>query len=305
MPPVDTFTLVNPFADFALHAAWTVAAAMLGLSPIVACLPFVHLASKFVRRELATAYSSEESRLAMAVETMVFAGIWCGWAVFVAWLLFLPLGFKLGTERCLAIYAPHLAQALRGSDRSKPYNLVSKYVMYGFYDVPFTAALWVCRECLGLRLLSPFASVVCGQVVQGSMPFASDAEILAKYYNVCAVVNMCVEWRGPKKAYGKYGIVQCWLPTQDTCIPSVTDLKRGAAFIQEQLAANPGKRVFIHCKGGIGRASTMTLAHYLINRRDVPREAMDRIRAHRPVARDVTNYASIREIVKELEATKR
>lgn len=302
MVPQDTFT--HPFEDFAPHAAWTAVAAWLGFSPVVACLPFVHLASKFVRQEPATVHNKEETRLAMAAETVTFASVWCSWALFATWVLFRPFGFSLGTGRCLAIYAPHIAQAMRGTNR-KPYNPVSKYVMYGFYDVPFTATLWVCRQCLGLRLLSPFASVVCDQIVQGSMPFALDVEILAQYYNVCAVVNMCVEWRGPKTAYEKHGITQCCLPTQDTCIPSVVDLKKGAAFIKEQLAANPGKRVFIHCKGGIGRASTMTLAHYIINNGDDPRKAMDRIKRQRYVARDVTNYAAIREILTEVEAAKR
>ncbi|KAJ1456929.1 protein-tyrosine phosphatase-like protein [Pelagophyceae sp. CCMP2097] len=130
---------------------------------------------------------------------------------------------------------------------------------------------------------------------------AADAAILAaEPYNVCAVVNMCAEWPGPQKAYAKLGIVQCRLPFQDTSAPSAEALRRGAAFVRAQLEAQPGKRVFIHCKGGIARASAMSLAHYVLNRGHDVDDAIEEIKRKRPIVmRDAAKYASVLELTRD------
>ena len=112
---------------------------------------------------------------------------------------------------------------------------------------------------------------------------------------------MCREWPGPRAAYEREGIVQCWLPTQDTTVPTVEALREGARFIAAQRAARPDRRVFVHCKGGIGRASTMTLAHYMLNRAEEPAAAMARMKAARPIVRDVRDYHSIVQLGAEIK----
>ena len=262
--------------------------------------PFVLLAQRMLQRE------PEDSRAARCLKVAVMSSTWVGWSTFVAWApLYCAAGVPLGGWQCLACYAPLLAMAAR-PDRNEPYGPLSSAVMHVFFDAPLVAAGWACRAA-GVRLFAPFATVIDDDIVQGSLPFAADVPALAAApYNVGAVVNMCREWPGPARAYAAHGIAQLRLPTQDTSAPSAADLRVGAAFIREQLEARPGKRVYVHCKGGIGRASTMTLAHCVVNRREQPEEAIDRVKARRPIVmRGVCDYASIRELHAEVQAQTR
>ena len=75
------------------------------------------------------------------------------------------------------------------------------------------------------------------------------------------------------------------------------DLRLGAAFVAEQLKAHPGKRVFIHCKGGIGRAATMAVAHLVLNKGAAPEEAARTLKAARSVvAASVAKYPSVQAL---------
>jgi protein-tyrosine phosphatase len=59
--------------------------------------------------------------------------------------------------------------------------------------------------------------------------------------------------------------------------------KEPVEIIAEFRAQNPGKRVFVHCKGGIARASTMTLAHAILNRGEDPHVAIKEMQRNRHV----------------------
>ena len=77
-------------------------------------------------------------------------------------------------------------------------------------------------------------------------------------------------------------------------------LREGVAFVAAQLAAAPGKRVYIHCKGGIGRAATMAIAHYVVNRGADPTDAAKMLKAARPiVAEGVAKYPSVQALAKK------
>jgi protein-tyrosine phosphatase len=52
------------------------------------------------------------------------------------------------------------------------------------------------------------------------------------------------------------------LPTPDQHAPTLSDLKKGIAFIKEEV--NNGGKVYIHCRAGEGRGPTMVIA-YLIS----------------------------------------
>ena len=80
-------------------------------------------------------------------------------------------------------------------------------------------------------------------------------------------------------------------------------LRRGAAFMKERLENMPaGKRIYVHCKGGIARASTMSLAHYIINRGEDPYEAVDKLKAKRSVVlRSAAEYEGVRAIARDPE----
>lgn len=76
-----------------------------------------------------------------------------------------------------------------------------------------------------------------------------------------------------------------WLPTPDHEPPSQVHLRLGLAFLREcEQARLP---VFVACQAGVGRSSTLVLAHLLAGRfRTEPaHNALEFLRARRPVAR--------------------
>ena len=84
-----------------------------------------------------------------------------------------------------------------------------------------------------------------------------------KSKKIVGVVNMCNEWSGPESQYSKVGIEQLRLQTFDTMSPTLENLEKGISFINNKLKKNKNEKIFIHCKGGIGRAATMGLAYYI------------------------------------------
>jgi hypothetical protein len=281
-------------------------------------LPFVVLSFKTITRD-----EPDCSVLAKAVKVVVMTSCWCGVGAFIVWAplklaIGAPLtafhllaacaprpdppqpacvGLEVASHVCPGRYVPFIAMASR-PDATQPYGRVSSVLMHAFFDVPLVIAGYSLRELCGLRLFAPFATIVDDEVVIGSMPFPSDVRTLtAPPYDVVAVVNMTAEWPGP--GWAAAGVTQLRLPTQDTCMPSEADLRAGAAFVAEALAANPGKRVYIHCKGGIGRAATMSLAHYVLNHAADPTDAVKMLKAKRPIiAEGVAEYPSVQALKK-------
>src|SRR5262245_36000838 len=76
-----------------------------------------------------------------------------------------------------------------------------------------------------------------------------------------------------------------WLPTPDQVPPSQVHLRMGMAFLREcEQAAMP---VFVACMAGVGRSSTLVLAHLLAGRfREAsPTEALEFLCARRAAVR--------------------
>ena len=65
-------------------------------------------------------------------------------------------------------------------------------------------------------------------------------------------------------------------------------------------ARNPGKRVYVHCKGGIARASTMSLAYYVRNEGIPASEAIAMMRKKRYIVMGgVKSYPAIVRLEEE------
>ncbi len=75
---------------------------------------------------------------------------------------------------------------------------------------------------------------------------------------VTRVVDTRSEHKDDEQALAMNGIKLLYLPTPDTYPLSVTDLRRGADWVNQQLAA--GERVLIHCEHGVGRSVLLTAA---------------------------------------------
>lgn len=76
---------------------------------------------------------------------------------------------------------------------------------------------------------------------------------------ITAIVNMRIHSVYKKAQYK--GFKYLHLPTIDNTPPPIADLLTGAVFIEDEI--NWGGKAYIHCRQGLGRGPTMTLA-YLI-----------------------------------------
>lgn len=223
-----------------------------------------------------------------------------GFLLGFAFLVLLPLfGPTFTGYHALALYLPMYTISLH--DRREQYSWFGNFVVQTFFDMPLVIAGYICREFFGARLLAPFAHILDDTIVQGSMPFPSDIATLAvEPYNVGLIVNMCREYTGAKTEMKEYGIVQCHLPHQDTTAPTYESLVKGCVHIRQFKKHNPTKRVYIHCKGGIARASTMTLAHYVVNEGQDPLVAIRCMKSKRPVIfQGVKDFPAIIRLNKE------
>jgi hypothetical protein len=74
-----------------------------------------------------------------------------------------------------------------------------------------------------------------------------------------------------------------WLPTVDHAPPSRAHLQMGIAFLRQCERAH--MPVFVHCMAGVGRSSTLVLAHLLADRFKgrSAQDALDFLCARRPV----------------------
>merc|ERR1712187_363947 len=117
-------------------------------------------------------------------------------------------------------------------------------------------------------------------------------------HGIVAVLNMTAEWPGPENEYSALQppIQQLRLYVTDGFPPSAAKLNEGITWMEEILKEQPGKRIFIHCKGGMGRAATMALAWFLSKGLDRD-DAMKKLKDKRWVGAEmVKNYSSIKEI---------
>jgi atypical dual specificity phosphatase len=97
-------------------------------------------------------------------------------------------------------------------------------------------------------------------------------------HGVTVLINLH-ERPHPAGVLGRYGLSEIHLPVPDFTPPTPAQLQAGVAAIET--AISDGRRVAVHCGGGLGRTGTL-LACYLVKRGLGPDEAIARIRAARP-----------------------
>jgi len=182
-------------------------------------------------------------------------------------------------------------------------GMVTKLYIRACWDPPLIWTGQLARH-FGHRLLRPFHSDVDDAITVGSFPMVGDVSWMSEH-GVVAVVNMCAEWAGPRAEYRRAGIEQLHLPTVDTTSPTAEALIQGVRFINRTLSEARARfdpdsdqappRVFIHCKGGIGRAATMALSWYVVAHGLDLEQAMRLLKAKRPIVSDsVLRYSALR-----------
>ena len=95
---------------------------------------------------------------------------------------------------------------------------------------------------------------------------------------VSVLINLHERAHEPSRL-ARYGLTEAHLPVADFTPPSPEQLAEGVAAIQQGIAG--GKKVAVHCGGGLGRTGTL-LACYLVERGLSSEEAIARVRSVRP-----------------------
>ena len=129
-------------------------------------------------------------------------------------------------------------------------------------------------------------------LIIGALPFSVDVPRLARE-GVTAIVNMCIEYQGPRRSYARYGIEQLWLPTTDFTPPRLEDIHRAVSFISDKIAK--GGKVYVHCKAGRGRSATVIVCWLIREKGFSPEKAAAYLSHQRP---HVNSGLANREVVK-------
>lgn len=101
-------------------------------------------------------------------------------------------------------------------------------------------------------------------VLLGRIPRKREIEDLSAE-GITAIINMCDEFPGHVPQMKAHNIEQLRLPTIDLVCPTQEKILRGIEFIKQ--CSQDGKKVYIHCKAGRGRAGTMALCYLIAKNR--------------------------------------
>jgi len=97
-------------------------------------------------------------------------------------------------------------------------------------------------------------------LILGALPWYQTVPALYKE-GVRGVINTCEEYAGPLSTYDQYGIKQLYIPVTDFTSPTAEQIEQAVSFIEK--FANRGESVFLHCKAGKGRSTTVAICYLM------------------------------------------
>jgi atypical dual specificity phosphatase len=172
-----------------------------------------------------------------------------------------------------------------------------RYIIHLLYDLPAFVLV------IAFKLLNHPLNSLCSQITEqcylGCLPMPSDVQTLHNLGIEC-VVNMCAEYRGPRKTYEKYHIKQLHLPTVDSTAPSFKSIQKAVRFMNE--AYTNHRKIFVHCKAGMGRSASIVYCHLIANEKLSPEAAIELMKEKRPeITSSIAHYAPVKQFLATLK----
>jgi atypical dual specificity phosphatase len=120
--------------------------------------------------------------------------------------------------------------------------------------------------------------LVPNQVLACAYPRRQASLAALAQQGVTVMINLHQRAHRPARL-GLFGLTEIHLPVADFTAPSPEQLAAGVDAIAQAVA--DGRRVAVHCGGGLGRTGTL-LACYLVRQGLSATDAIERVRAVRP-----------------------
>jgi protein tyrosine phosphatase (PTP) superfamily phosphohydrolase (DUF442 family) len=164
-----------------------------------------------------------------------------------------------------------------------------RYIIHLLYDVPALIVVLI------FKLLNDPINSLCSEITPycylGCLPLPSDVKTLNDL-GIKYVVNMCAEYKGPRKTYEKYQITQLYLPTVDSTAPSVKTIEKAMKFMND--AYTNKQKIFVHCKSGMARSASIVLCHLVENEKMPPEDALKLLKDKRAeVSSSIITFSSV------------
>lgn len=102
---------------------------------------------------------------------------------------------------------------------------------------------------------------VTPNLATGPAPMSYDHLECLKSQNIDAILNLCAEYCDLHDIESKQGFEVHYLPIEDEETPQLQALEEALAWLDESIYL--GKKVYVHCRHGIGRTGTIISAYLL------------------------------------------
>lgn len=102
---------------------------------------------------------------------------------------------------------------------------------------------------------------ITSHLAVGHAPMSYDELASIKSQGIDAIVNLCGEYSDLHEIEESSGFEVFFLPIPDETAPKMEQMEEGLAWLDEAIYL--GKKVFVHCRHGIGRTGTFVTAYLL------------------------------------------
>ncbi|WP_297416942.1 protein-tyrosine phosphatase family protein [Thermococcus sp.] len=137
----------------------------------------------------------------------------------------------------------------------------------------------------------PSARFVDDNVAFSRMPTRSELGKVAEEFDAVVVLVEEFELPYPFEEWKKRGVEVLHSQIEDFTAPSLSQLLEILRWIDARV--RQGKRILVHCMGGLGRSGTIAVAWLMYSKNLCLREALRRVRSLRPGAVETSEQMEV------------